>query len=82
MKVKLTYFKPNGKYYSSGNYMTTKKDLYDIWEEVEHLQEQGRLPDFGGSARHFIISVDIPGHQHEHPHLIIPQKGEENERIL
>lgn len=71
MKVLLDYFKPNGKWYSDGEYETDRTDLWIIWNEVEEMQILGELPDLVEGAREFIISVDVPEHPHRHPHLII-----------
>jgi len=78
LKVKLTYFKTNGKYYTKEEYTTSKCDLYEIWEEVEAFQKQGILPGLFGGVSEFIIlvdaGIDIPKHVYEHPRLIMPNK--------
>lgn len=71
MKVLLIYYKPSGKYYSEASYQTKLEDLWNIWNEVEEMQVKGRLPGLVDGARDFIISVDVPEHQYNHPHLII-----------
>lgn len=71
MIVKLTYFKPSGKYYSNGCYTTHKVELYDIWNEVENMQVRKELPGLSPGHSDFIISVDVPEHPHRHPHLIL-----------
>ncbi len=69
--VKLTYFKPSGKYYSDGEYESNKEDLWEIWNEVEQKRESGHLPGLIEGHSPFIVSVDVPDHPHNHPHLII-----------
>lgn len=73
MLVKLTYFKPGGKYYSSGEYNTEVVALFEVWEEVRRFRRRGKLPGLiEGGGKDFIILVDAPEHQHNHPRLIVP----------
>ena len=69
MKVYLTYFKQNGKYYSDGHYETQKSSLLDIWEEVRIMIRERKLPDLTEGHSEFIVSVDVPEHEMNHPHL-------------
>ena len=70
--VKLEYFKRSGKWYESGKYISEKEALYGIWDEVRAMRSSGNLPGLvKGAGSEFIISVDVPGHPHEHPHLIV-----------
>lgn len=71
MIVKLTYFKPSGKYYSEGHYMTDKKRLFEIWDEVVDMQQTKNLPGLMHGHSEFHVSVDVPEHPHRHPHLVI-----------
>lgn len=73
MEVRLVYFKQSGKYYSRDKYKTNQTELYDIWAEIELLQLQGRLPGLVDGTREFIILVDVPEHEYNHPHLIIKE---------
>ena len=83
MLVKLTYFKPSGKYYSSGEYETKVADrplgfprdfmgpaLFEIWEEVARIKNEGRLPDLIEGHSNFTVLIDVPDHPHRHPHII------------
>lgn len=69
MKVKLTYFKPSGKFYSAGEYDTEPKALYEIWDDIRQMKE---LPGLVAGPDSFIVSVDVPEHEHNHPCLLIP----------
>lgn len=69
--VKLIYFKSNGKFYSSGSYVSDQVMLFEIWEEVRLMQKEGRLPGLVDGAGMPIISVKVPQHPHKHPHLVI-----------
>lgn len=70
--VKLEYFKPSGKWYCSGEYISDMKTLYDIWNEIKYARDNGFLPGVGPSVgRDFLISVRVPNHKSDHPHLIV-----------
>lgn len=74
-KVKLTYFKPNGKYYGEGEYKSCNisDHMYGIWAEVESMAEDKRLPGLKKGHSKFIVLVDVPDHPHNHPYLTIPR---------
>jgi len=71
MKVNLVYFKQNGKYYTEGSYESLKQRLYEIHDEVRTLLRIKLLPGLMNGHSNFIVSVDVPAHPHNHPHLII-----------
>lgn len=75
MKVKLTYFKPSGKYYSEGEYDTELSDLYEIWLEVHVKRFAQCLPGLIAGHSEYIVSVDVPEHPHNHPHLCVLSDG-------
>lgn len=72
--VKLTYFKANGKFYSTGSYISTREQLFQIWEEVQLMQNEAKLPGLIEGARMPIIWVKVPMHPHRHPHLVIDRE--------
>lgn len=74
MKVKLTYFKPGGKYYGGGEYNTNRKYLNEIWDEVREFRKKDELPGII-SGKEFIILIEVPEHMHNHPRLINPYSG-------
>lgn len=88
MRVKLTYFKPTGKFYASGEFdsqcpsheLTRYPEwiigpyLHAIWVEVAVLVEAKRLPGLEEGHSDFLVSVDVPDHPHNHPHLIWPER--------
>lgn len=69
MKVKLTYFKESGKYYSDGNYETNKIHLFEIFKEVKQKLDDRCLPGLIKNHSYFIVLIDVPEHQNNHPHL-------------
>lgn len=73
--VKLIYFKASGKFYASGSYVSSMVNLFEIWEEVEQFQRDGKLPGLVEGARMPIIWVKVPMHPHRHPHLVIDPEG-------
>ena len=82
MKVKLTYFKSSGKYYSDGEYETSiphiellhggakAPPLFQIWDEVAGMMVRGQLPDLIPGHSNFSVLVDVPDHPHRHPRMI------------
>ena len=75
LTVNLIYYKKTGKFYSSGDFLVCEDTpLHVIWDIVAHKSVAGNLPGlvFSTHAHDFIISIDVPGHEHEHPHLMIP----------
>ena len=72
MKVNLIYFKPSGKYGYEGEYETNHKPLYEVFEEVRQMQLDGKLPGLIEGPWHtsFHVLIDVPEHEHNHPHLI------------
>lgn len=77
-KVKLTYYKSMGKYYTDSSYESECVDMYDIWEEVQEKQKAGTLPGIGpgtgftsSKRKGCIISVEVPNHPHNHPRLLL-----------
>jgi len=71
MLVKLTYFKLSGKYYSEASYVSGKDYLFEIWDEVKQRRLAGSLWGLTTGHSPFHILVNVPGHPHEHPHLIL-----------
>jgi hypothetical protein len=67
MQVNLTYFKPNGTYYTSGDYITKLTDLQEIWDEVGIMF---KLPGLRPGFTDFIILVEVPEHPDNHPKLL------------
>jgi hypothetical protein len=77
MKVELSYFRTDrpGKWYSDASY--DEQDglpLYEIWDRVAVMQEAGTLPGLIKGYGEYIVLVNVPGHPHEHPHLLIPER--------
>lgn len=72
MKVYLDYFRSSGKWYSEGEYETEKTVLYEIWEEVALMENVRRLPGLVEGHGAYYVTINVPEHPHNHPHLILP----------
>lgn len=61
MKVKLTYFKNSGKYYSDGEYNTSLENGYEIYGEVRSFQDIGILPGLstGKWEGYILVAGDV-----------------------
>ncbi len=70
MKVKMDYFRPNGKYQSEGEFETSPKPIHQIWEEVRALRDIRNLPGLIEGHGLYLVAIDVPEHEHNHPHLI------------
>jgi hypothetical protein len=72
VQVKLTYFKPNGKYYSSGDFWITGLGvpMDEIFDLVEQKAVSQTLPGFEEGHGEFIVLVNVLRHPHNFPALI------------
>jgi len=70
-KVELTYFRSGGKCYTGGEYISEKKEMYEIFAEVRTLNANRQLP--GLTEVHdpaYFITVNVPDHVNNHSALI------------
>lgn len=72
-RVQLTYFKDSGKFYTEGEYMSKKLNMFEIFEEVEHMLAAGSRPGLVHGRNEFYVVVNVPDHPHNHPFLIVPE---------
>jgi len=71
LTVKLTYFRPRGKYYSEGEFtVEATQPLYKIWETIDRMIKENSLPGLVKGHSPYIVHVNVPGHIHEHPILL------------
>ena len=73
-KVNLTYYKESGKYYSSGEYVSTEWELFAIFNDVAALMRTRQLPHLVEGHSDFYATIDVPEHPYNHPHLFLPQQ--------
>lgn len=72
-KLELQYFKPSGKYYSSGEFLTTEEDMLKVFDYVKLCQTEGKLPGLTpGGGKNFTIYVNAENHPNGFPILIPP----------
>lgn len=73
--VNVTWFRQSGKYYTSGEYITQKVHLFEIFNEVRDMARRGIRPglrDCEPGQNQYIGHMEVPGHDHDHPCLIMP----------
>jgi len=74
MKVKLTYFKAGGKYYSEGSFETScGMPMFTIYGTVRDMLDSHRLPGLMEGHSDFMVLVDVPDHDHNVPALLLPK---------
>lgn len=74
--VKLTYYKPSGKYYSDGHYVTKQTTFHRILDEIYDKLISGDNPGLGCQAvlrNDFTTSVFIADDDKDVPHVITAQ---------
>jgi len=80
MIVQLQYYKKSGKWYSSAEFEWEGPDdviLYNLWDAVRHMNPHpGLACKWDG-----IISVRVPDHPDDHPHLIVPKEKDKEKEI-
>lgn len=69
-KVELQYFKKSGKFYSEGDYVSEKEDMYHIFDEVRGMLEDGRLPGLADGCREFHIYINAVDHPNRYPGMV------------
>lgn len=73
MLVTLTYFKPSGKFYSTGTYESDKEHMFEVFDQVRLKQHIGMLPDIVvGGGKDFTIHVTSDS-DNSFPALIHPE---------
>ena len=78
--VKVTYFKPSGKYYSEAIYKTKQKTVYSIFDEFKSMLRNGIRPGLLNrkisplvpvSSDGLTAVVDLPDHPQGYPAAFI-----------
>jgi len=70
-KIQLTYFKKYGKYYSSGEFLSDKMYMFEIFDDVKLMKEQNKLPELQSGNWDGPILVDSKTHPNAYPGLIL-----------
>lgn len=66
-RIKVLYFKPYGKFYSSGEYWTDKQHMYQVFEEFEAMLAAGKRPGLVDGHDGFTAVLDCSGHPMGYP---------------
>lgn len=84
MKAIVETFKPSGKWYTTREYeVNADMSMHAIWAMVRlDLEKRFKAGDYW-----YYGMVTVPGHPHDHPHLIVPEPmlsvlSEENIKAL
>ncbi len=73
MKIKLSYFKASGKWYSDGEYETKCDFGYETWDEVRRMITQRHLPGLVDGCSEFIVLITLPEYAGLQ-HLLFPDR--------
>lgn len=68
--VKLTYFKPSGKYYADGEYTSRRESMFQILYETRNMILRGERPGLCEESSKYHVLVDVPSHPNNCPSLI------------
>ncbi len=71
MRVRITYYKHSGKWYSEGFYETKKEFIYEIYDEVRLMLLSGKRPGLVDGFDHFHVVVDCPDSETNVPQLML-----------
>ena len=69
-KMKVTYFKPSGKYYAEGKYETEMESIPVIHEEFKQMMRSGNCPGLVKGATGYFAVLDCDAHHAGYPIMI------------
>ena len=72
MNVKLTYFKPSGKYYSEDRELELPAGtpMHEIHALIDGKISARKLPGLKEGHSEYIVLIEVPMHPHNCPHLL------------
>lgn len=70
--IKLTYFKPSGKWYTDGVFTSKLEYMYEIFDHVRDLRNTSKLPGLGSGSWDGYILVTSDDHPCAYPGLVLP----------
>lgn len=78
-RVNLEIYKPGGKFYTEGHYITKQQHMYEIFQEVREKVLTGRIPGLRegshwSDTETWMVAIRVPGHPNDHPHIIPSQR--------
>jgi len=72
-KIKINYFKPSGKYYASGHFMTQQQQMFDLFDDFKTMLAKGSRPGLVDGHSGFTAVLDCSEHPNGYPGLFIAQ---------
>jgi len=76
MKIELLYFKPHGKYYSTGELEINEAPMYSVIDYVKRLKEEKKLPGLIEGHSDFHVVITGNGHPRGFPALLLGKLDE------
>jgi len=75
MKVKITYYKYTGKFYTEEEIdMEDGLEINEVWNRVKKMMEDGKWPGLTeGNNHYFFTTIDAPDAENSHPRMIVPR---------
>lgn len=70
-KIQLTYFKENGTFYSSAEFVSDKMYMFEIFDDVKAMKDENKLPELATGGWDGPILVDSKTHPNAYPGLIL-----------
>lgn len=70
MLVKISYFRPSGKWYTEAEYVTDSELMHHIYDECATLWKANRLPGVVHSSEYHVL-INVPEHVYNVPHLLV-----------
>lgn len=83
MKVKFTYFKNTGKFYSSEEEEWPDSDVFEAWKKTRTLLARGERPGLfpcHPGENEFITLFELPGHPNDVPMLVLSDNLQERSK--
>jgi len=69
--IKVTYFKPSGKFYAEGEYETFLDHMFEVFEEFEEMLKKGVRPGLVNGHSNFTAVLDCDNHPFGYPAAFI-----------
>ena len=69
--VHISYYRDSGKYYTSGNYLTGKRFMFEIFEEFGQMRRAGVAPGLASASGKYYALVDAFANPHRHTYLFV-----------
>lgn len=71
--IKLTYFRLSGKYEAHAKWVTTKLNMFEIFDEIKDMMKKKILPSLVIGHSDYIVHVNASRHPKGYPALLFPE---------